>query len=452
VKKSAPESGCQPEDNPKLLTICELIDAGQYDQVANQLNLVQKTNHQDGDQFPPEILEAVYQISLACQEFKNEKAQHQRAFQEASQREQALQTQLREIINLIKQDTTSKNGAKDQTKHAVETKKTDSPKPAKLSRFWQHIQNILGLKNFQRPASEELPLVLEDETLHQDSVEYISTIDPSFTKEADISDDFDEGLEYQSHPSLVVYCLGPFRVYQNDQLINEWPSSKGKSIFKYMIAHRKQSVPKEVLMELFWPDTQPDAARNNLNVSIYGLRQALRSINPNYSHILFQDESYSLNPEMNIWIDFEEFSKCLQTGRQKEKQGQTVSAIQAFRAAEVLYQGEFLSEDRYEDWIISLRRSLQDDLQKMLGSLCLYYQEQGDLPACVTVNNKMLTIDPCCEEAHRRLIRCYYRQGQPYLALRQYHLCKDALREDLGLSPSKETQLLFQQIQKGKLR
>ena len=62
-------------------------------------------------------------------------------------------------------------------------------------------------------------------------------------------------------------------------------------------------------MELFWPEAHPDAARNNLNVSIYGLRQALRSINPDYSHILFQEESYLLNPVMELWIDIEEFTK-----------------------------------------------------------------------------------------------------------------------------------------------
>jgi DNA-binding SARP family transcriptional activator len=55
-------------------------------------------------------------------------------------------------------------------------------------------------------------------------------------------------------------------VYLDDQPIEDWPSSKGKSIFKYLVAHRERPVAKEVLMEVFWPGARPDAARNNLNV------------------------------------------------------------------------------------------------------------------------------------------------------------------------------------------
>jgi hypothetical protein len=75
-------------------------------------------------------------------------------------------------------------------------------------------------------------------------------------------------------PSLEVYLLSPFSVFANDRAITDWPNCKGKAIFKYLATHRAQPVPKEVLMEVFWPQAEPDAARNNLNVAIYGLRRA----------------------------------------------------------------------------------------------------------------------------------------------------------------------------------
>jgi DNA-binding SARP family transcriptional activator len=209
-------------------------------------------------------------------------------------------------------------------------------------------------------------------------------------------------------------------------------------------------MPKEVLMELFWPGTHPDAARNNLNVSIYGLRQALRSISPNYSHILFQEECYLLNPNMELWIDVEEFINRINYGRQKEYRGEIALAMQEYRAAEALYQGEFLAEDRYEDWLIPQRQSLQDDYLELLDNLSHYYLEQKDITACVAVCTKMLAIDPCREEAHRQLMRCYSCHGQPYLALRQFHMCEEALREELDLPPSESTQNLYLQIRAGK--
>lgn len=390
MKKSAPESGWQPEDNPKLLTICELIDAGQYDQAADRIHQVQKTNQNDQENFPPKILDAACQICLACKQIRTERDHHQRAYEEANQREQTLQEQLLTIIKPIIQDDLTKYEEKDKTQHTDIKSTIETPNHEEPSSIWQHIQNILGLKNFQPPSSKELPLELEDEALHQ-----VSTVDPLEVKDAGLPDDFDRNLEDQSHPSLMVYCLGQFQVYQNDQLLKEWPSSKGKSIFKYMITNRRQPVPKEVLMELFWPEAQPNSARNNLNVSIYGLRQALRNINPNYSHILFQEESYLLNPDMIVWNDVEEFTKRFKAGVQNEKRGETSLAMQDYQVAETLYLGEFLAEDRYEDWLIPQRQTLQDNYLELLDRLSHYHFNQGDFTACVAVSNRILSVDPC---------------------------------------------------------
>jgi DNA-binding SARP family transcriptional activator len=251
--------------------------------------------------------------------------------------------------------------------------------------------------------------------------------------------------------SLVVYCLGPFRVYQDDQLVKQWPSSKGKAIFKYLIMHRERPVPKEVLMELFWPGSDPDAARNNLNVAIYGLRQALRKARPSFSHVLFQDDCYLLNPELTIWLDVEAFMERLASAKALEKRGELKAAVQEYTTAEALYEGEFLEEDRYEDWVIPRRERLRQGYLDLLDRLSRYYYDQGNITACTAVCRKTLTVDTCREEAHRRLMRCYSRQGQPYLALRQYHSCVEALKEELDVPPTSATTQLSERIRRGEL-
>jgi DNA-binding SARP family transcriptional activator len=253
----------------------------------------------------------------------------------------------------------------------------------------------------------------------------------------------------QSLPSLVVYCMGPFQVYQDDQPIKDWPSSKGKCIFKYLVTHRERPIAKEVLMELFWPGAHPDAARNNLNVAIYGLRQALRQARPSFSHVLFQDDCYLLHPDLQIWVDCEAFMERFRVAQALERRGKLVAAIREYHAAEALYQGEFLEEDRYEDWLIPQRQSLQDDYLSLLERLSRYYLGQHDYTTCVPLCNKMLAVDSCCEDAHRWLMRCYSRQGQPYLALRQYHLCMETLQKELDVPPMDETLALYQRIRAG---
>ena len=120
--------------------------------------------------------------------------------------------------------------------------------------------------------------------------------------------------------------------------------------------------------------------------------------------------------------------------------------MREYQAAEALYQGEFLAEDRYEDWLIPQRQSLQTEYIKLLDCLSQYYIDLKDFASCLAMCTKMLAIDPCREEAHKRLMRSYNCQGQPYLALRQFHMCEEALKTELDLGPSESTIKLYQQI------
>jgi DNA-binding SARP family transcriptional activator len=248
---------------------------------------------------------------------------------------------------------------------------------------------------------------------------------------------------------LVVYCLGSFRVYQDDQVITDWPSGKGKCIFKYMIANRGRPIPKDVLMDLFWPGAGPDAARNNLNVAIFGLRQALRVARPDFSHIPYRDDHYLLNPSMALWVDVEEFLVHYEAGRNLERKGKASKAMKEYEVAEGLYQGDFLEEDLYEDWPMLQREALKDSYLVILDRLSRYYLERQRHTTCIRLCQKILAKDNCREEAHQRLMRCYSRQGQPYLALRQYHRCVEMLKKELDVPPTDETAALYERIHGG---
>ena len=255
----------------------------------------------------------------------------------------------------------------------------------------------------------------------------------------------------QAEPSMAVYCLGSFWVYLDKQPVIEWPSSKGKTIFKYLVTNRERPVDKEVLMELFWPEATPDAARNNLNVAIYGLRQALRQVQPHFSHLLFQDDCYLLNPDFQIWVDCETFIDIIKNARTLEHRGDLDGALRSYCAAEAMYLGEFMEEDRYEEWPAIHRQHLQDEYLSLLERLIRHYFDHDDDLACTTMCRKMLAVDPCREETHRYLMLSYLRQGHPHLALRQYYICVKTLKDQLDLAPTPVTTALYEQIRQAKL-
>ncbi len=66
-------------------------------------------------------------------------------------------------------------------------------------------------------------------------------------------------------PGLAAYCLGSFRLVYNLHSVSPWPSRKGLGILEYLILHYPTPVFKDVLMDVFWPDDGPQAARRNLH-------------------------------------------------------------------------------------------------------------------------------------------------------------------------------------------
>src|SRR5262249_9659444 len=104
-------------------------------------------------------------------------------------------------------------------------------------------------------------------------------IQPLGSKEAERGGAIDNPPRPGSKPfrsaSLTVNCLGMFRVYRNSQIITQWHSLKGQSIFKYLVAHHGTAISKDVLMDVFWPDADHESARRNLHQAIYSLRQTM---------------------------------------------------------------------------------------------------------------------------------------------------------------------------------
>ena len=246
--------------------------------------------------------------------------------------------------------------------------------------------------------------------------------------------------------SLLVYCLGPFRVYKNDQVVEKWPGNKCKQILKYLVVHRDVPVNQEILMEQFWPGMGLKAARRNLYQAVYSLRQALHDDASDAAYVLTEDNHYRLNPDLEIWVDSEAFNAHYRSAQDLLTAGHQEQAMQEFEMAEDLYQGEFLAEDRYEDWPLVHRENLKNAYLDTLSQLSQHFYTNGQYARSIYYSRKILAEDQCREDIHRLVMLCYLNLDQPHLALRQYHTCVEALKEELDVPPMPATEELYQQI------
>jgi len=158
---------------------------------------------------------------------------------------------------------------------------------------------------------------------------------------------------------LAVCLLGRFRLFRRGQLLEGWHGSKTPRVVRYLFAQRGRPVPRDVLIDLFWPDVDPETARRNLHQAIYVIRKALRAACDPNQLILFADEAYAVNTSAGMWCDADEFEACARAGRRAEREQREEHAIAAYESAERNYGGEFLEDSPYEDWTIAERDRLR---------------------------------------------------------------------------------------------
>ncbi len=245
-------------------------------------------------------------------------------------------------------------------------------------------------------------------------------------------------------PSLAIFLLGRFRVHVDGVPVpsERWTRRKSKALVKLLALARGHEMHREQITESLWPESSPDAAANNLNKAILQVRRTLEpelASGGGTSRFVHREGDLVRLAADGLWIDVEAFeSDVARTGD-----------ADAIERALVLYEGDLLPEDLYEDWASArrdrLRRQYGDAILASAGRLA----EAGDRAPAIERLGRLIAHDPAHEVAHARLMHMYWLEGQREKALRQFEACREALRRELDAEPSEETERLRAEIASG---
>jgi predicted ATPase len=100
----------------------------------------------------------------------------------------------------------------------------------------------------------------------------------------------------------------------------------------------------------------------------------------------------------------------------------------------------------FDEWQLYQTEELRHELGAALERLVRGHIAQGTQELALPYARRWLTVDPLHEPAHRCLMQLYAQIGRRAAALRQYQECARVLEAELGLSPSRETASLAEQI------
>jgi len=247
--------------------------------------------------------------------------------------------------------------------------------------------------------------------------------------------------------NLQVRLFGRFSVLLNERPINGLDACKLRELLGYLLVHRHSSHARETLAALLWGDSSTAQSKKYLRQALWQLQSALESRDENSRRRAFNVEPdwISVNKDADIWLDVEVFERAFARTREVAGHHLDETSAAALDAAVQLYQGDLL-EGWYQDWCVCERERLQTNYLIMLDKLISYCEVKQKFETGLTYGLTVLRYDRARESTHRRLMRLHYLAGDRTGALRQYEHCVAALKEELGVKPSRLTMALYEQM------
>jgi len=234
--------------------------------------------------------------------------------------------------------------------------------------------------------------------------------------------------------ALKIKLLGRPQIIQGESPVIVF--HKAQALF-YYLAVTGRTHPRSILIDLFWGKMSETNGKNNLRVTLSYLRKKLGN------YLSIDRHNVAFNQEAPYWLDVNVLKTSL---RAMPKNIETLQEVVR------LYRGPFLEgfhlsrETGFEEWVLTERRNFHNAIVDALHTLTVLHKNRGNYVTGIEYANQLLSLENWREETHRLLMVLLASTGQRSAALEQYRICQQILEERYGISPSPETDQVYQDI------
>jgi tetratricopeptide (TPR) repeat protein len=250
-------------------------------------------------------------------------------------------------------------------------------------------------------------------------------------------------VSVEPEPVLRIQGLGRARVVVGDAVLksSDWRSITSRDLFFFLLCQGPAT--KEQLAGIFWPDLSPGKLRSTFHITVYRLRRALDPLDT----VIFEDNRYHFNRRLDYVFDVERFETLL-------VQAEGIATANPLRAAELyaqavdLYRGDFLEDysSGLDEWRVVRANELSEKYLGALDSLGAVLTELQDFQGALDAYRRAVGYDPYRESAQRGVMRSLVGAQRRVEALRHYNEFERFIKDELGASPTPETERLYQRI------
>lgn len=246
---------------------------------------------------------------------------------------------------------------------------------------------------------------------------------------------------------LYIKTLGEFDIKNEGESILtdiKYPYRLVK-LFKYLLTfHDRKLVPETIIGDLFVENDfqNPKAV---LRTQFSRLRNFLKSVSLEETFCISFSYGYyifEINDEKCV-MDLDIFEERINNGNSL-RDNDSLKAIESYLEAIKLYNGKYLSESEYEDWIIPLRNKYERLYLQSLFRVILdkNYQYEEIIEIC----EKALNLHPYNENLNIYFIESLLNMGENKYAFSHYEYITSKLYKELNIAPSDKMKKLYKKM------
>lgn len=216
--------------------------------------------------------------------------------------------------------------------------------------------------------------------------------------------------------------LGGFALQVNGVVAQSPATRKARALLAFLVMNSGVDTARERLLEIFWPDAEPDRARASLNTALYSIRRSLRTAGVDADRFILATKAV-VRWTARTALDAVQFGELAANGDRASAE----TALQ-------LYRGDFLEGD-YDDWSVRERERLSALYETVLSRIV---KSSKDVKAA----QRFIARNPYDEDAYVALVEAELASGRRSSAASWVERCRTALAE-VGETPSASFETRF---------
>jgi DNA-binding SARP family transcriptional activator len=218
-------------------------------------------------------------------------------------------------------------------------------------------------------------------------------------------------------------------------------------LLAYLALGRGRYFSRSELVATLWSDRSEDLGIGKLNTALWRLRKLIERPPVKAGELIACDRrgAVGLHPHAQIELDVEVFARRVVPALSKPLEHVTDADIEALRSGIALYSADILT-DYTDEWALREREKHRRHYLNALGRMMHLCMLARDWTESIRYGQAILDHDALREDVHREIMRMYVQSGQRPMALRQFEICRAALRRELAIQPMRETMALYKSI------